>query len=191
MSILWILLPSPVELKVPWEDKFQNTLFAYLILWTLVATQMYPHRGASLARVSVAPYLRLFSCLPIREILVVTWPYVCPPDRPIYSSVRTTRKPVWNVILSSQRVNLQRDTAHPCYGQLTAVKTGYPLASIMSLYDGLSCPPIEVTCFSEDLHWKVTSFQLVAGSSSIFQREIDQLFLITEKEEFPQRAVSW
>ena len=67
-------------------------------------------------------------------MLVVTWPYVCPPDRPIHPSVRTTGKPVWNVILSSRRVNLQHDNAHPFYGQLTAVKIGYPLASITSLY---------------------------------------------------------
>ena len=36
---------------------------------------------------------------------------------------------------------------HPFCGQLTAVKTKYPLTSITWLYRGLSCRPIEVTCF--------------------------------------------
>ena len=93
---------------------------------------------------------------------------IYPSDLPIHPPALTTGKPVWNVTLSSQRVNLQHDTARPCYGQLTAVKTRHPLASITLPYHGRSCPPIEVTRFSEDLHWQVTSFQLVAGSSSIF-----------------------
>ena len=44
--------------------------------------------------------------------------------------VCTTRKPILNLTLSSYFGSLQPDIAHPCIGQLTAVKTGYPLSSI-------------------------------------------------------------
>ena len=39
------------------------------------------------------------------------------------------------------------DIAHSCNDQVTAVKTGYPLTSIIWPYCGLKCRPIEVTCF--------------------------------------------
>ena len=37
--------------------------------------------------------------------------------------------------------------AHQCCGQLTAVKTGYPLTSITWPYRGLRCRPVEVKYF--------------------------------------------
>ena len=48
--------------------------------------------------------------------------------------------------------------AHRCCDQLTAVKTGYPLTSII----------IELEYLSEVIRWQVTSFQMIAGSCLIF-----------------------
>ena len=75
--------------------------------------------------------------------------------------------------LSSQfgsrgRLILHTYIAHQCCDQLTAVKTGYPLTSITWPYRGLRCRPIEVKYFFEVIRWQVTSFQVIAGSSSIF-----------------------
>ena len=57
---------------------------------------------------------------------------------------------------------------HQYCDQLTAVKTGYPLTSITWPYRGLRCRLIEVKYFFKDIRWKVTSFQMIAGSSLIF-----------------------
>ena len=78
------------------------------------------------------------------HFMVVTWPYVHPPARPM-----------WNVTLSSYFGSLQLDIANPCCGQLTAVKTKYLLTSITWPYRGLRCRPIEVFFLSLPL----TSFQ--------------------------------
>ena len=49
-------------------------------------------------QVSGAPWVRNWSNLPIRENLVITWPYTDrPPERP---SVRTTGIPMWNNSIS-------------------------------------------------------------------------------------------
>ena len=42
---------------------------------------------------------------------------------------------------------MQSDIGHPCWDQLTAVKTGYPLTSIAWPYRGLRYRPIEVGYF--------------------------------------------
>ena len=77
------------------------------------------------ARARVAPKLRNFGYLSIPEILVVTWLFF-----------RTTGKPTWNVTLSSLCGKPQPEISHPGCGQLTAVKTGYPLTSITWPYCG-------------------------------------------------------
>ena len=46
---------------------------------------------------------------------------------------------------------MQPDITYPCCDKLKAVKTGYPMTSGTLPY-----------------HWPVTSFQMIAGSSSIF-----------------------
>ena len=66
---------------------------------------------------------------------------------PVHPSVLTTGKPMLSVTLSSWCESLQTDNAHPCCGQLTAVKTGFLLTSITWLYRGLRCRPIEIMCF--------------------------------------------
>ena len=67
-------------------------------------------------------------------------------------SVRTTGIPMLNLTLSSQFGSLQPDIVHPrCY-QLTAVKTVYPLTSIVWPYHGLSYRPTEFECFFEVIH---------------------------------------
>ena len=50
-----------------------------------------------------------------------------------------------------------------CY-QLTAVKTRYPLTSITWPYRGLRCRPSQVEYFFVVICWRVTSFQMIAGS---------------------------
>ena len=51
------------------------------------------------------------------------------------------------------------------HGQLTAVKTWYPLTSITWSYCDVSCPPIEIAWFFFHwvLHWQVYTFRLIAG----------------------------
>ena len=51
---------------------------------------------------------------------------------------------MWKLTLSSYCQSLQPDIAHPCCGQLTAVKTGYLLTSITWPYCKLRCRPIKV-----------------------------------------------
>ena len=59
-------------------------------------------------------------------------------------------------------------TAASSKSPLTTVKTGYPLTSISWPYRGLRYLPIEVENFFEVFCWQVTSFQMIAGSSSFF-----------------------
>ena len=65
---------------------------------------------------------------------------------------------------------------HQCCDQLTAVKTGYPLTSIIGPYRGLRCWPIEVKYFFEVIRWQVTSFQMITGSRLIFFKFICNMF---------------
>ena len=65
----------------------------------------------------------------------------------VHLSVCTTEKPMKNLRLSSKYGSLQPDIAHSCSGQLTAVKTGYPLTNFTRPYRGLRYQPIEITCF--------------------------------------------
>ena len=114
---------------------------------------------------SGAPWVRKFCNLPIREISVIRW---LTPDRP--------SAPQWNqcsishflASLGAQENWYCTHIAHQCCGQLTAVKTGYPLTSITWPYRGLRCRPIKVEYFFEVIRWQVTSFQMIAGSSLIF-----------------------
>ena len=54
-------------------------------------------------------------------------PSYLPPPPPIH----TTGQPIRNLTLSSKCGRLQSNIAHPCCGQLTAVKTGNLLTSII------------------------------------------------------------
>ena len=115
-------------------------------------------------RATWAPSVRKWSKLPIRENLVITWPYTdWPParqrDRP---SVRTTGIPMFT--LTHSRFFGSPLIAHQCCDQLTAVKTWHPLSSITWPYRGLRCRPIQVEYFFVVIHWRVTSFQMIAGS---------------------------
>ena len=82
-----------------------------------------------------------------------------PPERP---SVRTTRIPMFTLIHS--RFFGSPLIAHQCYDQLTAVKTRYPVTNITWPYRGLRCRPIQVEYFFVVIRWRVTSFQMIAGS---------------------------
>ena len=75
---------------------------------------------------------------------------------------RTTGKPMFNLTLSCTHI------AHQCYDQLTAVRTGYQLSSIIWPYRGLRCCPFEVEYVFEVIRWQVTSFQMIASSRLIF-----------------------
>ena len=57
---------------------------------------------------------------------------------------------------------------HPCCDQLTAAKTVYSLTSIARPYRGLRYRPTEFEYFLEIIRWQVTTFQMIAGSSSVF-----------------------
>ena len=207
VSILWILLH-----KYSWTESSLRRQISKptSCLFNFANTCGDPNlasSGAPLPRASVTPYIRIFGYLSIREILVVTLPDVCPPDRPIHPSVRTTGKPVWNVILSSRRVNLQHDTAHPFYGQLTAVKIGYPLASITSLYHCIMDSvvlPLRLRVFlklSSDkllvFNWSLAQFQFFStGNRSTFswllkkKNSLRELFLDSPSNYWVRKAVS-
>ena len=96
-------------------------------------------------------------------------------DRP---SVRTTGIPMFTLTLSYSFLTLslsfllweprRKLIAHQCCGQLTAVKTGYPLTSITWPYRGLRCRPIKVEYFFEVIRWQFTRFQMIAGSRLLF-----------------------
>ena len=98
------------------------------------------------------------------------WPYTArPPTRPSASQGNQCLI----LTLSSQfgstgRLILYTYIPHQCCDQLTAVKTGYPLTSIIWPYRGLRCRPIEVEYLFEVIRWQVTSFQMIAGSSLFF-----------------------
>ena len=81
-----------------------------------------------------------------------------PPERP---SVRTAGLPMFTLTFSFFGSPL---IAHQCCDQLTAVKTRYPLTSITWSYRGLRCRPIQVEYFFVVIRWRVTSFQMIAGS---------------------------
>ena len=77
-------------------------------------------------------------------------------------SVRTTGIPIFTLTFSSYFGSPL--IAHQCCDQLTAVKTRYPLTSITWPYRGLRCRPIQVEYFFVVIRWRVTSFQMIAGS---------------------------
>ena len=115
-------------------------------------------------RASGAPWVRKWDNLPIRENLLITWPYT---DRP---SVRTTGIPMFTLTHSNYFGSPL--IAHQCCEQLTAVKTRYTLASITWPYRGLRCRPIQFEYFSEVIRWQVTSFQMIAGSFLIHMKYV-------------------
>ena len=82
-----------------------------------------------------------------------------PPERPF---VRTTGIPMFT--LTHSRFFGSPLIAHQCCDQLTAVKTWHPLSSITWPYRGLRCRPIQVEYFFVVIRWRVTSFQMIAGS---------------------------
>ena len=79
-----------------------------------------------------------------------------------------------------QRLLLRFDIAHPCYDQLTLVKTRYPLTSFTWPYRGMKWRAlINVTCLS-----KLTADQLlvcywIAGSCQVNLLQTDNLVLST------------
>ena len=115
-------------------------------------------------RTSGVPWVRKWDNLPIRENMVITWPYT---DRP---SVRTTGIPMFTLTHSNYFGSPL--IAHQCCEQLTAVKTRYTLASITWPYRGLRCRPIQFEYFSEVIRWQVTSFQMIAGSFLIHMKYV-------------------
>ena len=92
----------------------------------------------------------------------VRWPVNC------FTRSRTMFNLIPLACLGAQENWYCTHIGHHCFDQLTAVKTGYPLTSIIWPYRGLRCRPIEVKYFLEVIHWQVTSFQVTAGWSSIF-----------------------
>ena len=93
----------------------------------------------------------------------VRWPVNC----------FTRSRSMFNLIHSSYfestgKLIMHTSIGHQCCDQLTAVKTGYMLTSISLPYRRLRCWPIEVKYFFEVIHWQVTSFQMITGSSLIF-----------------------
>ena len=55
------------------------------------------------------------------------------------------------------------DIGHPCYGQLTPVKTRYPLVGLTGPYRGLKFRLIEVTCFLKLTADQELVFDWIAG----------------------------
>ena len=71
--------------------------------------------------------------------------------------------------LASLGAHVQPDITYPCCDKLLkAVKTGYPMTSVTLPYHRLRYWPIKVKYFFEVIHWPVNSFQMIAGSSSVF-----------------------
>ena len=70
--------------------------------------------------------------------------------------------------LGSQEDWYCRHIAHQCCDQLTAVKTGHPVASITWPYRGLRCRSIEVEYLFEVIRWQVATFQMITGSNLFF-----------------------
>ena len=113
-------------------------------------------------RATWATSVRKWSKLPMRENLVITWPYTDWPPARQRPSIRTTGTPMFT--LAHSRFLGSPLIAHQCCDQLTAVKTRYPLSSITWPYRGLRCRPIQVEYFFVVIRWRVTSFQMIAGS---------------------------
>ena len=102
--------------------------------------------------------------LPLRENLVITWPYTEQPSN-------CPSAPHWSQcliphFLASLGAQEQLDIAlifphfaHQCCDHLTAVKTGYPLTSITSPYRGLRYRPIEIEYFMKLSADKLLNFK--------------------------------
>ena len=76
---------------------------------------------------------------------------------------RTTWRPYWSIY--ALHTSLQFDIGDPFYGQLTAVKSRYPLTSTTWPYRGLRLELIEVKCFLKLTADQVMDFHWMAGSS--------------------------
>ena len=81
--------------------------------------------------------------------------------------------------LGSEHRKTATHIGHQCCYQFTAVKTRYPLTSITWPYRGLRCLPVEVKYFLEVIRWQRTGFQMIAGSSLMFNYCIWCLFFIS------------
>ena len=97
----------------------------------------------------------------VLENLAFTCPYT---DRPTFlpSAPQAYQCLISHILASLGACNL---IVHPCFDQLTAVKTVYLLTSIAWPYRGLRYRLTEFECFFEG---QVATFQMIAGSSSIF-----------------------
>ena len=60
------------------------------------------------------------------------------------------------------------DIEHPCYGQLTPVKTSYLLTSVLWPYHGLKLRAHRALVFFEVDHWPSAGFQLNCGAHILF-----------------------
>ena len=115
-------------------------------------------------RASGAPWVRKWSNLPIRENLVITWPYTDwpparPPERP---TVRTTH----NQCLLSHflatlgahwlRINVVINWQLSKQGSIRPVSP--------DRIAGSGVDPSMSNIFFEAIRWQVTSFQMIAGS---------------------------
>ena len=114
---------------------------------------------------SPAPWVHDQSPIKLRKLgyLSIQFWYVCASTSP--SAVCTRGQAMWNITLFCYSVGT--NIAHPCCGQLTAVKTGYVLTSIAWPYflGSRVSGAIEDTYFFEVICWQVSSFQLIAGST--------------------------
>ena len=104
--------------------------------------------------------LRKLGYLSIQEILV----RLC-----VHLSVCSLHHRGTNVKCHTFHYSVGPNIAHPCCGQLTAVKTWHLLISITWPYflGSRVSGAIEDTYFFEEFCWQVSSFQLIAGSTPV------------------------
>ena len=112
-----------------------------------------------------APWVRKCGKLPIRENLVITWPYTDRPSAP----------QAYQCLLSHFLATLGAQEKTDCTSMLWSIdscQNKVPLTSIAWPYHGLRCRPILVEYFFEVIRWQVTSFQMITGSSLFFKIHI-------------------
>ena len=68
------------------------------------------------------------------------------------------------------------DIRHLCYDNLRAVKIGYPLTSVTSLYRGLRLTNHWGDMFFNVLRWPVVTWKRFQAKNNLLQKEISQKF---------------
>ena len=113
--------------------------------------------------------------LPLRENLVITWPYTeQPSNRPSAPHWSQCLIPHFLACLGAQE---QLDIAlifphfaHQCCDHLTVVKTGHPLTSITWPYRGLKYRPIEIEYFMKLSADKLLIFKWSQAQVQFFKK---------------------